>query len=138
MKKNRIVRKTWRLVARQSACRLTLTEPLKDEIVRMYEERIRRFEKTYDCDDARAFAMSLEWEHLGDFFARTGSAGRAVSAYRTAMDYCLDGTNYGNIDGRRHYGQMLTARYIRLADKAASAGGAEELSNLLLRYLKRP
>ena len=60
------------------------------------------------CADRRAFAESVEWERLGDFFLRVRSRPSAVRAYRDAALACLDGDYYD------HGTEMLPCRFLRL------------------------
>lgn len=69
---------------------------------------VRRAEGLKCCADRRAFAESVEWERLGDFFLRIGSHPSAVRAYRDAALACLDGDYYD------HGTEMLPCRFLRL------------------------
>ena len=55
---------------------------------------VRRAEGLKCRADRRAFAESVEWERLGDFFLRVGSRPSAVRAYWDAALACPDGDYY--------------------------------------------
>ena len=87
----------YRLAARLRGNELLLDADLRKAVE---EEHLRA--------DRRAFAESVEWERLGDFFLRVGSRPSAVRAYRDAALACLDGDYYD------HGTEMLPCRFLRL------------------------
>ena len=84
----------YRLAARLRGNELLLDADLRKAVEEEHLRAVRRAEGLKCCADRRAFAESVEWERLGDFFLRIGSHPSAVRAYRDAVLACLDGDYY--------------------------------------------
>ena len=84
----------YRLAARLRGNELLLDADLRKAVEEEHLRAVRRAEGLKCCADRRAFAESVEWERLGDFFLRIGSHPSAVRAYRDAALACLDGDYY--------------------------------------------
>ena len=84
----------YRLAARLRGNELLLDADLRKAVEEEHLRAVRRAEGLKCCADRRAFAESVEWERLGDFFLRVGSRPSAVRAYRDAALACLDGDYY--------------------------------------------
>ena len=84
----------YRLAARLRGNELLLDADLRKAVEEEHLRAVRRAEGLKCCADRRAFAESVEWERLGDFFLRIGSRPSAVRAYRDAALACLDGDYY--------------------------------------------
>ena len=80
----------YRLAARLRGNELLLDADLRKAVEEEHLRAVRRAEGLKCCADRRAFAESVEWERLGDFFLRIGSHPSAVRAYRDAALACLD------------------------------------------------
>ena len=111
----------YRLAARLRGNELLLDADLRKAVEEEHLRAVRRAEGLKCCADRRAFAESVEWERLGDFFLRVGSRPSAVRAYRDAALACLDGDYYD------HGTEMLPCRFLRLrflrmAETAAIGG----------------
>ena len=74
----------YRLAARLRGNELLLDADLRKAVEEEHLRTVRRAEGLKCCADRRAFAESVEWERLGDFFLRVGSRPSAVRAYRDA------------------------------------------------------
>lgn len=74
----------YRLAARLRGNELLLDADLRKAVEEEHLRAVRRAEGLKCCADRRAFAESVEWERLGDFFLRIGSHPSAVRAYRDA------------------------------------------------------
>lgn len=98
----------YRLAARLRGNELLLDVDLRKAVEEEHLRAVRRAEGLKCCADRRAFAESVEWERLGDFFLRIGSHPSAVRAYRDAALACLDGDYYD------HGTEMLPCRFLRL------------------------
>ena len=98
----------YRLAARLRGNELLLDADLRKAVEEEHLRAVRRAEGLKCCADRRAFAESVEWERLGDFFLRVGSRPSAVRAYRDAALACLDGDYYD------HGTEMLPCRFLRL------------------------
>ena len=98
----------YRLAARLRGNELLLDADLRKAVEEEHLRAVRRAEGLKCCADRRAFAESVEWERLGDFFLRIGSHPSAVRAYRDAALACLDGDYYD------HGTEMLPCRFLRL------------------------
>ena len=81
----------YRLAARLRGNELLLDADLRKAVEEEHLRAVRRAEGLKCCADRRAFAESVEWERLGDFFLRIGSHPSAVRAYWDAALACLDG-----------------------------------------------
>lgn len=79
----------YRLAARLRGNELLLDADLRKAVEEEHLRAVRRAEGLKCCADRRAFAESVEWERLGDFFLRIGSHPSAVRAYRDAALACL-------------------------------------------------
>lgn len=107
----------YRLAARQHGDSLTLAHDVHDEILSMHLARIRRMQcRSRSGDDRSARALSLEWERLGDFLRRTGSAARAAWAYTEGLECCTDGVWTDSPDGYV-ISPGMRFRYWHLLDK---------------------
>lgn len=95
----------YRLAARLRGNELLLDADLRKAVEEEHLRAVRRAEGLKCCADRRAFAESVEWERLGDFFLRVGSRPSAVRAYRDAALACLDGDYYD------HGTEMLPCRF---------------------------
>ena len=106
----------YRLAARLRGNELLLDADLRKAVEEEHLRAVRRAEGLKCCADRRAFAESVEWERLGDFFLRIGSHPSAVRAYRDAALACLDGDYYD------HGTEMLPCRkrLLRPRDRDAS------------------
>ena len=98
----------YRLAARLRGNELLLDADLRKAVEEEHLRAVRRAEGLKCCADRRAFAESVEWERLGDFFLRVGSRPSAVRAYRDAALACLDGDYYD------HGTEMLPCRLLHL------------------------
>ena len=67
----------YRLAARLRGNELLLDADLRKAVEEEHLRAVRRAEGLKCCADRRAFAESVEWERLGDFFLRVGPVGRA-------------------------------------------------------------
>ena len=65
----------YRLAARLRGNELLLDADLRKAVEEEHLRAVRRAEGLKCCADRRAFAESVEWERLGDFFLRIGRAG---------------------------------------------------------------
>ena len=63
----------YRLAARLRGNELLLDADLRKAVEEEHLRAVRRAEGLKCCADRRAFAESVEWERLGDFFLRIGS-----------------------------------------------------------------
>ena len=63
----------YRLAARLRGNELLLDADLRKAVEEEHLRAVRRAEGLKCCADRRAFAESVEWERLGDFFLRVGS-----------------------------------------------------------------
>ena len=70
----------YRLAARLRGNELLLDADLRKAVEEEHLRAVRRAEGLKCCADRRAFAESVEWERLGDFFLRIGSHPSAVRA----------------------------------------------------------
>ena len=84
----------YRLAARLRGNELLLDADLRKAVEEEHLRAVRRAEGLKCCADRRAFAESVEWERLGDFFLRIVSHPSAVRAYRDPALACLDGDFY--------------------------------------------
>ena len=98
----------YRLAARLRGNELLLDADLRKAVEEEHLRAVRRAEGLKCSADRRAFAESVEWERLGDFFLRVGSRPSAVRAYKDAALACFNGDYYD-------YGtEMLPCRFLRL------------------------
>ena len=98
----------YRLAARLRGNELLLDADLRKAVEEEHLRAVRRAEGLKCSADRRAFAESVEWERLGDFFLRIGSRPSAVRAYKDAALSCFNGDYYD-------YGtEMLPCRFLRL------------------------
>ena len=98
----------YRLAARLRENEFWLASDVRKAVEDEHLRAVRRAEGLRCLADRRAFAESVEWERLGDFFLRIGSRTSAVRAYRDAALACLDGESYD------HGTEMLPCRFLRL------------------------
>ena len=98
----------YRLAARLRENEFWLASDVRKAVEDEHLRAVRRAEGLRCLADRRAFAESVEWERLGDFFLRIGSRTSAVRAYRDAALACLDGDYYD------HGTEMLPCRFLRL------------------------
>lgn len=83
--------KGYRAVASQHGDRLTVSRDVRESMREEYLDEIDRIQTFWRCGDAKAFAMSLEWERLAECMLRLGDEIEAVKAYCEAAYYCLEG-----------------------------------------------
>lgn len=118
------------LAARLCGNDLFLAQDVRQAVESEHLRAIRRAAGHRGRADERAFAESVEWERLGDFYLRIGSRVAAVRAYRESALACLDGDCYDH--GEDHFPcRFLRLRFLRLAETAACCGSDARLRALL-------
>ena len=75
----------YRLAARLRGNELLLDADLRKAVEEEHLRAVRRAEGLKCCADRRAFAESVEWERLGDFFLRAGLPGRGARLPRRRL-----------------------------------------------------
>lgn len=112
-------RANYRLAARLCGNDLFLAQDVRKEVESEHLRAVRRAAGRRVRADERAFAESVEWERLGDFYLRIGSRVAAVRAYRESALACLDGDYYDHGEDLFPC-RFLRLRFLRLAATAAA------------------
>lgn len=130
MKTIRNGKANYRLAARLCGNDLFLARDIRRTVEDEYLRAVRRAADSSRADE-RAFAESVEWERLGDFYLRIGARVAAVRAYRESALACLDGEAYDH--GEDFFPcRFLRLRFLRQVEKAAACCRGEARLRRLL------